>query len=65
MHVMAMAAIRSNSNIKAYFDRKKNQEKKKGFIAMNNIKNKLVQTVFAVVRNGVEYSVEFKHPKAA
>ena len=40
------------------------EEGKKGFVVTNNIKNKLVQTVFAVVRSGVSYQEDFKHKLA-
>lgn len=64
LHTSAMSAIRNSPRIKAYHTKKK-KEGKKGFVVMNNIKNKLVQTVFAVVRSGVPYQEEFIHKMAA
>lgn len=64
LHTSAMSAIRNSPKIKAYHIKKK-KEGKKGFVVMNNIKNKLVQTVFAVVRSGVPYQEEFIHKMAA
>lgn len=64
LHTSAMTAIRNSPRIKAYHAKKK-KEGKKGFVVMNNIKNKLVQTVFAVVRSGVHYEEEFVHKKVA
>lgn len=64
LHVSAMTAIRNSEIIKDYHSRKK-KEGKKGFVVMNNIKNKLVQTVFAVVRSGQPFDSNFIHQKAA
>jgi len=63
LHACVMSAIRNSPRIKAYH-RKKKKEGKKGFVVMNNIKNKLVQTVFAVVRSGEEYQETYIHKLA-
>lgn len=64
LHAAAMSAIANSAKIKAYHSKKK-KEGKKGFVIMNNIKNKLIQTVFAVVRSGKLYDHEFVHKRAA
>lgn len=64
LHLSVMSAIQHNPNIKIYYKRKK-EEGKKGFVAMNNVKNKLVQLVFAVVRSKQKYDVNFKHKLVA
>jgi transposase len=64
LHTSAMTAIRNCKNIKQYHTKKK-KEGKKGFVVMNNIKNKLVQTVFAVVKSKQPYHENFIHAKAA
>lgn len=64
LHTSAMTAIRNSQRIKDYHSKKK-IEGKKGFVIMNNIKNKLVQTVFAVVRSGIPYDEQFIHKKVA
>lgn len=63
LHACVMSAIRNSPRIKAYHKKKK-KEGKKGFVVMNNIKNKLVQTVFAVVRSGEEYQETYIHKLA-
>lgn len=63
-HIAAMAAIKFNPQIKEYFDRKK-KEGKKGFVAMNNVKNKLIQQVYAVVRSKKPFDPEYVHKRAA
>ena len=50
--------------MKEYFDRKK-KEGKKGFVAMNNIKNKLIQQVYAVIRTKKPFDPEYIYKKAA
>jgi transposase len=64
LHLSVMSAIQHNPKIKSYFDRKK-EEGKKGYIVMNNTKNKLVQIVFAVVRSQKVFEEEFIHKLAA
>jgi hypothetical protein len=50
--------------MKEYKERKK-KEGKKGFLVMNNIKNKILHQVFAVVRSGEMFKLDYKHPMAA
>ena len=64
LHSAAMSAIKSSPRIKEYHTKKK-KEGKKGFVVMNNIKNKLVHTAFCVVRTGIPYDEDFQHKKAA
>lgn len=64
LHLSVMSAIQHNPKIKSYYKRKK-EEGKKGFLVMNNVKNKMVQTVFAVVRSRKVYDPNFKHKLAA
>lgn len=64
LHTCVMSAIRNSPRIKAYHEKKK-QEGKKGFVVMNNIKNKLIQTVFAVVRSQNPCEDTFIHKLAS
>lgn len=64
LHLSAMSAIQHNPTIKNYYQRKK-EDGKKGFVVMNNVKNKLVQIVFAIVRSKKEYEIGFIHKLAA
>jgi transposase len=64
LHLSVMSAIQHDAKIKNYFNRKK-EEGKKGFVVMNNVKNKLVQIVFAVVRSKKVYEIDFEHRLAA
>lgn len=64
LHLSAMSAIRFNPTMKKYFDKKK-KEGKKGFVPMNNVKNKIIQTMFAVVKLKKPFDVNFIHKLAA
>lgn len=64
LHTSAMSAIQYNQAIGQYHKRKK-EEGKKGFITMNNVKNKLIHQIFAVVKSKKMYDDDYKHPKAA
>lgn len=64
LHTAAMSAIRFNEPIKKYHQRKK-AEGKKGLVVMNNIKNKLVHQLVAVVRSQKPFDPTFQHPKMA
>ena len=60
-----MSAITHDPKIKAYYKKKKEIEGKKGYVAINNVKNKLVQIVFALVRTKTTYDTGFVHKLAA
>jgi transposase len=64
LHTAAMSAIQYNTAIGQYHKRKK-EEGKKGFITMNNVKNKLIHQIFAVIKSKKMYENDYKHPKAA
>jgi transposase len=64
LHTAAMSAIQFNTAIGQYHKRKK-AEGKKGFITMNNVKNKLIHQIFAVIKSKKMYENDYKHPKAA
>jgi len=58
----AMSALQWDQEIKAYYHRKIGENKNK-FLVQNNVKNKLIQRVFAVVKRGTPY-VELNQFKA-
>lgn len=60
LHLASMASIRSNSEIKNYFIRKVKEGKNK-MLVLNNVRNKLVKRMFAVVKRKTEYvSINFE-----
>lgn len=50
----ALVAIRYDADLRAYYARKL-KEGKSPFLVQNNVKNKLVQRIFAVVKRGTPY----------
>jgi transposase len=50
----AISAMRFDKEIKAYYQRRI-EEGKNPFLVQNNVKNKLVQRIFAVVKRGTPY----------
>ena len=64
LHLAAMAAIKSDKKMKEYHAKKK-KEGKKGFIPMNNVKNKIIQTMFAIINLRKPFDPNFKHKLAA
>ena len=54
LHLAAMASIRVESDLKSYFIRKV-QEGKNKLLVLNNIRNKLVKRMFAVIKRQSEY----------
>jgi len=57
----AKCAIRHDPDIRHYFERKQ-AEGKKDWLIVNNIRNKLIHRIFAVVRNKQLYQVDYLHP---
>lgn len=60
LHMAAMSAIAFNPFIKKYYNRKK-AEGKKGLVVMNNVKNKLIHTMIAVIRSQNPFDPQFQH----
>lgn len=54
LHMAAMAAIRSNSELKTYYKRKVAEGKNK-MAVINAVRNKLLHRAFAVINRGTEY----------
>lgn len=60
LHLAAMASVRSKGEIKAYYIRKV-QEGKNKMLVLNNVRNKLVKRMFAVIKRQSEYvSINFE-----
>jgi transposase len=57
----AVSAIRYNSEIMDYFHRKVAEGKYKRLV-INNIRNKLIQRIFAVVTNKTPYRMDYRNP---
>jgi transposase len=57
----ALCAVKHDSNIKRYYQRKKEEGKNERLI-LNNVRNKLIHRIFALVRNRRLYQVEYAYP---
>lgn len=64
LHITAMSAIRYNPVLKQYHA-KKRKEGKKGYLALNNVKNKVLQTIFAVINSKIPFDKNYKHKLVA
>lgn len=63
LHLCAMAAIRHNDELRAYYLRKTNEGKNKMSV-LNAVRNKLVQRIFAVVRDDRNYVDNYVYQRA-
>lgn len=57
----AQNAVRFDPELKEYYQRKRS-EGKNNWLVLNNVKNKLIHRIFAVVRDGEMYEKQYIHP---
>lgn len=55
LHMAALTAIVYNQNLKLYYERKVNEDKKNKMLVLNAVRNKLVHYVFACVNQNRKY----------
>lgn len=60
LHLSAMVALRYNEDIKVYYDRKVNDEKKNKMSVINAIRNKLILRIFACVNHNSPYKNNYQ-----
>ena len=63
LHLCAMAAIQHNSELRQYYQRKV-QEGKNKMSVINAVRNKLVQRIYAVVRDSRDYVENYHYQQA-
>jgi len=63
LHLCAMAAIQHNEELKQYYNRKVGEGKNKMSV-VNAVRNKLVQRIYAVVRDGRNYVENYQYQRA-
>jgi len=63
LHLCAMAAIQHNDELRHYYNRKIEEGKNKMSV-INAVRNKLVQRIFAVVRDGRNYVENYQYQRA-
>jgi transposase len=65
LHLCAVSSIKTNSIFKEYYIRKTEIEKKNKMLVLNNLRNKILKTVFSCVKNKVKFDREYKYEMAA
>lgn len=60
LHLAALVALQHNKDLKTYYGRKVNEEKKNKMCVINAIRNKLILRVFACVNQDKEYEINYQ-----
>lgn len=60
LHMSAIAAIQHNQDLKGYYDRKVNDQKKNKMSVINAIRNKLILRIFACVNQNSPYQNNYQ-----
>ena len=58
LYMGAKSAVKHNKEYRLYYQKKK-QEGKPHYLIMNNVSNKMLRTIYAVVKNRIPYSQEY------
>jgi transposase len=58
LHMCAKTAVQHNKEFKLYYDKKK-QEGKPYYLIMNNVSNKLLRTIYAIIESRLPYDQNF------
>jgi transposase len=61
LHISAWAAVRTNKELKAYYERKTKEQGKSKMATLNAIRNKLILRVFACVKQQRKFVNDFVH----
>lgn len=65
LHLGALASIGGKNAFAAYYQRKVNEDKKNKMLAINNVRNKIVKTLFACIKNKTKYTADYSFKFAA
>lgn len=65
LHLGALASISGKNAFAAYYQRKVTDDKKNKMLAINNVRNKIVKTLFACVTNKTKYTEDYSFTFAA
>lgn len=65
LHMGALASINGKNVFAAYYQRKITEDKKNKMLALNNVRNKIVKTLFACIKNKTKYATDYSHSFAA
>lgn len=65
LHLCAISSIRTKSIFADYYQRKTEIDKKNKMLVINNVRNKILKTVFSCIKNKSKFQTEYKHEMAA
>ena len=65
LHLGAVACIGGNNPFAVYYKRKVTEDKKNKMLALNNVRNKIVKTMFACIKNKTKYTADYTFSYAA
>ncbi|WP_034965284.1 transposase, partial [Chryseobacterium sp. FH1] len=60
LHLASMSVIRSENDLRSYYLRKVSEGKNK-MLVLNNIRNKIIHRIFAVVNSGRNYEKNYQN----
>lgn len=65
LHLGAVASIGGKNAFAAYYQRKITEDKKNKMLAINNVRNKILKTLFACIKNKTKYTADYTFSFAA
>lgn len=65
LHLGAIATISGKNAFAAYYRKKVTDDKKNKMLAINNVRNKIVKTMFACIKNKTKYKADYTFSFAA
>lgn len=65
LHLGAVASINGKNAFADYYQRKIEEDKKNKMLAVNNVRNKIVKTLFACIKNKTKYKADYTFSFAA
>ncbi|MBK8624568.1 MAG: IS110 family transposase [Saprospiraceae bacterium] len=65
LHLGAVASISGKNPFAVYYQRKVAVDKKNKMLALNNVRNKIVKTMFACIKNKTKYTADYSFSFAA
>lgn len=65
LHLGAIATIRGKNAFSAYYQKKLTEDKKNKMLAINNVRNKILKTLFACIKNKTKYTADYSFSFAA
>jgi transposase len=64
LHLNALSAIQYDTELKAYYERKTEVEKKNKMLVINAVRNKLILRIFACVKQNRKFQKDYQRKAA-